>query len=56
MSGDTPANYYARRAEAERALAEKATDPSVARLHREMAARYDEIVAGKADTSLRIAL
>ncbi len=48
-------DYYARRAEAERALAQKATDPAVARLHREMARRYDDIVAGNSDTSLKVA-
>lgn len=41
---DTPSAYYARRAEAERALAEKAQDPAIARLHREMAHRYDEML------------
>jgi hypothetical protein len=56
MSEQNLTDYYARRAETERALAEKAADPSAARLHREMAERYDAIVAGKVDTSLKIAL
>lgn len=56
MSERNESDYYARRAEAERLLAEKATDPSVARLHREMAERYDAIVSGDDDTSLKIAL
>ena len=55
MSEQTDYEYYARRAEVERALEEKATDPAVARLHREMAQRYDDIIAGNDDTSLNIA-
>lgn len=43
---DNPSDYYARRAEVERALADKAQDPAVARLHRELANRYDTIMAG----------
>jgi hypothetical protein len=54
MSEDKLA-YYARRAEAERANAAKAADPAVARLHAEMAARYDAIVSGKADAGLTMA-
>lgn len=56
MSDPNESDYYARRAETERLLAEKATDPAAARLHREMAKRYDAIVAGEDDTSLKIAL
>ncbi|MBC9033831.1 hypothetical protein IAG41_15655 [Sphingomonas sp. JC676] len=44
---DSPSDYYARRAEAERALADKARDPAIARPNRELAKRYDDIVAGK---------
>lgn len=55
MSEHNHSDYYARRAETERSLAEKATDAGVARLHREMARRYDDIVAGNADTSLKVA-
>jgi hypothetical protein len=42
---DCPADYYARRAEAERALADKAQDPAIASIHRELARRYEDIVA-----------
>jgi hypothetical protein len=55
VSEQNHSDYYVRRAEAERSLADKATDPSVAQLHREMAQRYDDIVAGNADASLKIA-
>ena len=55
MSEQTGYEYYASRAEAERALEEKATDPAVARLHREMAQRYDASIARNDDTSLNIA-
>ncbi|MEP9360049.1 hypothetical protein [Sphingomonas sp. KR3-1] len=48
---DNPSDYYARRAEVERALADKAQDPAVARLHRELANRYDAIVAGGTEAS-----
>jgi len=48
---NSPTDYYVRRAQDERALAEKAADPSVARLHREMASRYDAIVAGTTNPS-----
>lgn len=48
---DIPSDYYARRAKTERALADKAQDPAVARLHRELANRYDAIVAGEAESS-----
>ncbi len=54
MSEDTRA-YYARRAEAERASAEKSTDPAAARIHREMATHYEAIVTGTEEPKLRIA-
>jgi hypothetical protein len=43
---ESPSDYSARRAEVERALADKAQDPAMARLHREMARRYEDIVTG----------
>lgn len=54
MSEQSQTDYYAGRAVTERNLADKATDPAVAKLHREMARRYDAIVAGDEDASLRI--
>jgi len=45
--------YYARRADIERAKAEQSTDPSVARLHAEMARRYEQIVGGADEASVR---
>jgi hypothetical protein len=48
---DSPTDYYVRRAQDERTLADKAADPAVARVHREMASRYDAIVAGATDPS-----
>jgi hypothetical protein len=37
--------YYRRRAEHSRELAENAANPNIARIHLEMAARYDELAA-----------
>jgi hypothetical protein len=51
MSKDDLA-YFARRAEAERANAEMAADPGIARLHGEMAQRYQDIVDGKTEPKL----
>lgn len=36
-------SYYAARAAAERALAAAADDPMIARIHSELATRYDEL-------------
>jgi hypothetical protein len=44
---ESQSDYCVRRAEAERALADKARDRAIALLHRELARRYDDIVAGK---------
>lgn len=46
--------YYARRAQTERESAARSTDPMIARLHRQMAERYEAIVAGTADNRLRM--
>ena len=40
MSAKDDRAYYARRAESERILAEQASDPAVAAIHRTMAADY----------------
>ncbi|MDB5705228.1 MAG: hypothetical protein JWN66_2344 [Sphingomonas bacterium] len=42
---DGKTDYYARRAAQERALAERAADPSVRRVHVELASRYAEIAS-----------
>ncbi len=43
MSARNDQSYYAMRAEQERCLAEEATDPKIAALHRELASRYEEL-------------
>lgn len=43
MSQTNHRDYYRSRAEASRDLAQRATDPSVAAIHIEMAIRYDGI-------------
>lgn len=44
--------YYARRAETAKRLADQATDPCTRVAHRQMADRYARIVRGDADSQL----
>ena len=43
---DTDAAYHARRAATQRALAERCTDPSIAKAHLALATLHDERAAG----------
>ena len=45
MSASNTAEYYGRREQAERALAAKAIDPAIAKIHLELASRYAEQAA-----------
>ena len=47
-------SYYAARAAAERALAAAANDPMIARIHSELATRYDELSHGDAIATMQV--
>ncbi len=52
MSGKNTNSYYADRAAKERAIADKATDPAIRKIHIEMATGY-ELLALEEQPSLR---
>ncbi|MFL6725830.1 MAG: hypothetical protein ACJ8FS_04870 [Sphingomicrobium sp.] len=46
MSDQSNAEYFAKRARAERAMISRSTDPRVAAVHAEMAERYEQMAEG----------
>ncbi len=46
--------YFAERARAERELSKAATDPQIAAVHEELAARYEEKLAGPRRPTLHV--
>ena len=46
--------YYAGRSKKAREMASDATDPSIAKIHEAMAQHYEDLIAGRATTELRM--
>ena len=53
MLGENTDSYYADRAAKERAIADKATDPAIRKIHLDMAERYELLAMGESAPAMR---
>ena len=56
MTDSNNKEYYARRAARAKELAELAVEPTIRKIHAEMAARYEALAAGTEQPTLRLSL